>query len=88
MTTGNHEEKGDNSVRMTIIRQHREKADLSFRMLESKTGIAVSRLHRMEHRRECVWKRDVERLRAAIPTLENEIIADNDRLARFVEEDE
>lgn len=70
---------------VTVIRQHREGAGLSFRALEEKTGIAGSRLHRMEHRKERIWKRDVERLQAALPTLRNEIVVDDDRLARLAE---
>lgn len=72
---------------VTIIKRHREEAGLSFRALEEKTGIAGSRLHRMEHRKERIWKRDVERLQAALPTLESESVVDDDRLARIIEEE-
>ena len=66
---------------VTLIKRHREEAGLSFRALEEKTGIAGSRLHRMENRRERIWKRDIERLRSAIPTLEGETIVDEEGLA-------
>lgn len=72
---------------VTIIKRHREGAGLSFRALEAKTGIATSRLHRLEHRRERIWKRDVERLQSAMPSLANEKIVDDEGLARIVGEE-
>ena len=73
--------KGGELVTVSIIKRHREKAGLSFRALEEKTGIAGSRLHRMENRRERVWRGDFERLRSAIPTLAKEKIVDDEGLA-------
>jgi len=65
----------------TVLRKHRRMARLTLRALEAETGIALSRLSRMENRREELWKNDIARLRQALPTLENVEFVGADRLA-------
>jgi transcriptional regulator with XRE-family HTH domain len=65
----------------TVLRKHRGMARLTLRALAAETGIAFSRLSRMENRKEELWRGDISRLRKALPTLENVEFVGADRLA-------
>jgi len=65
----------------TVLREHRKAARITLRALEAETGIALSRLSRMENRKEELWRGDISRLRKALPTLEGVAFVGDDRLA-------
>jgi transcriptional regulator with XRE-family HTH domain len=68
----------------TVLKDLREKAGYTLRELQKETGISASRISRHEHRRERIWRGDVERYRKVL-AIPEEGIADKGGFARFLE---